>query len=93
MIWHPPQILGTSDPFLLRYNVFYELDDVLDDKSIVIESVLPEFPDGTVKIQLSDLSKGSTYIIGVVATSMSTAPILLPQLNILVSTYGIGRSQ
>jgi hypothetical protein len=89
VIWHPPQILGTSDPFLLRYNVFYELDDVLDDKSIVIESVLPEFPDGTVKIKLSDLSKGSTYVIGVVATSMSTAPILLPQLNILVSTYGI----
>lgn len=91
--WHPPQLLGTSDPLLLRYNIFYTLGSLLDDKSDVIESVTPQFPNGTVTIQLSDLSKGSTYVIGVVATSVSTVQGLLPELNILVSTYGVGRSQ
>ena len=91
--WHPPQLLGTSDPLLLRYNIFYTLENLLNNESDVIRSVIPQFPNGTVTIQLSALNKGSTYVIGVVATSVSTVQDLLPELNIMVSTYGVGRSQ
>ena len=90
--WAPPQFLGTIDPLLLRYNIYYSSQDVIDEKSEV-KSVLPQFPNDTVTVQLTSLSKGTTYVIGVVATS-TTVPERneFPRLNIFVSTYGEGLS-
>ena len=90
MIWYPPELLGTSDPLLLRYKILYTTDSVLESGSEVVEEIIPQI-DGTGVMLLKNLTVGTTYVIGVVATSMATVPKVLPKLNFLVSTYGKGR--
>jgi hypothetical protein len=90
VMWSPPDPLGTSDPLLLRYVVYFSSQDVIDEKSEQTP-VIPQLPDGSVEVQLSDLNKGTKYTIGVVAisTMMPTAE-KYPTLNTVVSTYGEG---
>lgn len=92
--WFPPDDLGTSDPLLLRYNLFYSSIDIIDEKkSEQIMSVIPQLSGGNVTIKVPNLRKGTKYVVGVVATStvMPTAE-KYPTLNIVVSTYGEGLS-
>ena len=89
--WSPPEPLATSDPLLLRYTLYYSSLDVLNEKSERLMSVIPQLPDGSVEVELSDLSIGTKYTIGVVAIStMIPVALKYPTLNIVVSTYGKG---
>ena len=91
--WFPPDNLGTSDPLLLRYNLFYSSMDVIDEKSKQIMSVIPQLSGGNVTMKVPNLRKGTKYVIGVVATS-TVMPMAekYPTLNTVVSTYGEGLS-
>lgn len=90
VIWLPPVPLGTSDPLLLRYNVCYAEKDSLDKEC---KNVTPQLPDNEIKLQLSGLKRGHTYVVSAVAISMLTT--MLPsfsRIDTLASTYGIGKS-
>lgn len=91
--WFPPRILGTSDLLLLRYHLYYTTGDMLNESSKV-EIVTPRVQDDIIEMRLSDLNKGHLYVIGVVASTLSTANthVPLPKLNTLVSTYSEGES-
>ena len=89
--WAPPQFLGTSDPLLLRYNLYYSDQSSLDEKSEVMY-IIPQLPDDFVTVRLSNLIKGTKYVIGVAAvtSAVNRTRIKIPTLNIVVSTYGEG---
>lgn len=92
MTWLPPTFLGTVDPLLLRYNVYYSLDDILNENSSKVEGVTPPLRNDAVEVLLSELSKGHRYVIGVVAVSTAPTSHFVPKLNTLASTYGLGGS-
>jgi hypothetical protein len=88
--WSPPKFLGTRDPLLLRYTVYYTSEDILDENSEV-QLVIPQLEEHFVTVKLSNLSKGTSYLIGVVATSMKIST-KLPTVITVAPTYGEGRS-
>lgn len=86
--WLPPQLLGTSDPLLLRYMLFYSPTGVFNSSTMM--TVIPPLPRNDeleVTVQLLNLSKGHEYVISVEAT---TAQTISPKLSTLASTYGEG---
>jgi hypothetical protein len=84
--WSPPKFLGTRDPLLLRYTVYYTSEDILDENSEV-QLVIPQLEEHFVTVKLSNLSKGTSYLIGVVATSMKIST-KLPTVITVAPTYG-----
>ena len=93
--WYPPSVLGTADPYLLRYTVYYTSDEFLDISTAQSVNALPRLLNGVSyegigEFVLKNLTAGKTYSVSVVANTLMSAPKSDVKFIAVASTYGNG---
>ena len=93
--WLPPSVLGTADPLLLRYAIYYTSATDLD-RNVQRISAHPQLRNGESnsinEAILNNLSTGQTYTVGVAASLSTTSQSSLSNIKFIAvtPTYGKG---
>ena len=93
--WYPPSVLGTADPYLLRYTIYYTSDEFLNISTAQSVNALPRLlngvnNEGVGEFVLKNLTAGKTYSVSVVANTLMSAPKSDVKFVAVASTYGNG---